>query len=210
MSIRYIMSALAAVSFVVTTANTASTQTVEDWRAAEDGTNQPPPQIDPNYHGVIPGSGNNLPRVEELKGKSGTWVTWPGFFMLEDGGSRFFLQTTVSVDYTTEKKKKRLILKLKNTKVYLSNNRNPLVTEHFNTPVTRIYLKKRRKRVDLVIELKVDSSPQITQTVDQDGYHYLFIDFPPGDYPKAQAPDGRPAFSSYAPTLKSVTLSEPK
>ncbi len=207
MSIRSILSALAAAVFSIITVNTANTQTVEEWRAAEEGTSNKQPQvkINPNYHGVTPGSGNNLPRVEELKGKAGTWVTWPGFIMREDGGSRLFLQTTVTVDYKIEKKKKRYIVKLKDANVYLSNNRNPLVTTHFNTPVNRAYLKKRRKAIELVIELRVKQSPEITQSVDQDGYHYLFIDFNPGNYPKTEDRTERPSFQKQSTSANTIS-----
>ena len=69
----------------------------EDSNASSGGTSAPA------YNGVVPGSGNPLPKVEELKTLDGVWVTWPGFVMKEDGGSRIFLQTTVSVDYAVEK-----------------------------------------------------------------------------------------------------------
>ena len=183
MPVRFVLTTLLTVVFLVSIANESRGQSVEEWRATEEG--EAPREVirDQNYEGVTPGSGNTLPRVEELKGKPGTWVTWPGFLMPEGGGSRFFLQTTVAVDYKITNKKKTLVIRLNNAAIHLSNNRNPLVTTHFNTPVSRAYLKKRGKHVDLILELKVDATPQITQMADQDGYHYMFIDFAPGQYP---------------------------
>jgi hypothetical protein len=172
-------------------------QTREDWRATEGDAEEKKVVIQQSYTGVTPGSGNNLPRVEELKGKSGTWVTWPGFLMRVDGGSRLFLQTTVSLDYRLEEKKKRIVLKLNDAQVFLSNNRNPLVTTHFNTPIRRAYLKVRNQTTELVIELKVSKAPEITQMIDQDGYHYMFIDFPPGRYPQEKPASPRRSFSEY-------------
>lgn len=154
-------------------------------------------QLEQSYHGVTPGSGNQLPRVEELKGKPGTWVTWPGFLTLDDGGSRVFVQTTVAVTFEKTAHKTRIVLKLRDARVHLTNNRNPLVTTHFNTPLNRAYLKQRAKTTELVLELKVAASPEITQLTDQDGYHYMFIDFPPGDYPKGDTTEPRPALSGY-------------
>ena len=159
-------------------------QAQDDWRAGEPPGEQEV-KLKQGYTGVRPGSGNNLPRVEELRDKPGTWVTWPGFLMMQDGTSRLFLQTTVPVAYAINEKNKRISLKLKKAKVHLRNNRNPLVTVHFNTPLNRAYLKKSRKSLDLIMELRKSVFPAISQTVDGDGYHYLFIDFPPGNYPSA-------------------------
>jgi len=157
-------------------------QAQKEWRATEEGTTTKI-KVNTDYAGTKPGSGNNLPRVEELKSKSGIWVTWPGFTMMPDGSSRLFIQTTVKVKYKLVKKNKQIQIKLKNAKVYLSNNRNPLVTTHFNTPLNRAYLKKQRKKsVDLIMKLRKKTSPKISQTVDSDGFYYLFIDFPKGDY----------------------------
>lgn len=180
MSVRNLLVATAAIIGLLT-ATAIYAQAPEEPQTTDDSA-VPQLQLNELYHGVTPGSGNNLPRVEELKGKSGTWVTWPGFVMLPDGSSRVFLQTTVTMKYSLIKKKNKMTLRLKNAKVHLSNNRNPLITTHFNTPLKRGYLKKYRKSLDLVLEMKVEQTPIITQTVDSDGYHYLFIDFPSGSY----------------------------
>ncbi len=162
-----------------------SAQTREEWRTTEQN-DASGLELKQNYTGVTPGSGNTLPKVTALKGKSGNWVTWPGFSMLDNGGSRIFLQTTAALTYQVVKKKRGVTLKFAEVKVFLSNNRNPLITTHFNTPLRRAYLKRRHKSVELVMELKVAVEPAISQTVDKDGYHYMFIDFPAGRYPVAE------------------------
>jgi hypothetical protein len=172
-------------------------QTREEWRAASEGKQETQPLVlDQSYHGVTPGTGNTLPRVAELKGKSGNWVTWPGFTMLENGASRIFVQTTSAIEYEIVKKKNTLVLKLKDSQVFLTNNRNPLVTVNFNTPIERAYLKVRKKKVELVLELKVPSEPTITQTVDKDGYAYVFVDFAAGQYP-IEEKEARPSFAGH-------------
>jgi len=45
------------------------------------------------------------------------------------------------------------------------------------------------------LELRQPAAPSISQTTDSDGYHYLFIDFPPGDYPVLANKNS--AFQSY-------------
>jgi hypothetical protein len=195
MSARSLAFAPAAVilSLSILSAGATRAQSVEDWRQTEDAEKKPLPKLEQSYHGVTPGSGNPLPRVDELKNKEGTWVTWPGFVIRSDGGSRVFLQTTVSVEYRLTEKNNRISLELKDAHIFLSNNRNPLVTTHFNTPLMRAYLKEQKEVTELVLDLKLKQSPIITQTVDKDGYHYMFIDFPPGQYPiinlKAENPN---------------------
>ena len=186
----------------------ATAQTREDWRATENQDVSPKVTLRQKYTGVMPGSGNNLPRVEELKGKPGTWVTWPGFFLMSDGTSRLFLQTTMPIEYSIDERSRRILLKLKNAKVHLRNNRNPLITVHMNTPLDRAYLKKNRKSLDLVMELRKSVMPSISQTVDSDGYHYLFVDFPPGNYPSS-APATR-SFSGHGTKPQPEETAEPE
>jgi hypothetical protein len=181
---------------VLVAAAIALAQSQEDWREAT-GAEGGALYLQESYHGTKPGTGNTLPRVEELKNMPGTWVTWPGFIMLPDGSSRIFLQTTRPLDYRRNDKKRRVTLKLSNADVYLKNNRNPLVTVHFNTPVRRAYLKRHKGSVDLIIEMKVESSASIAQFADQDGYHYLFVDYPAGQYPTGGQYGNRPSFSGF-------------
>ena len=165
------------------TVSAALAEGPDEWRKTETPAAEQKITLRQHYTGVKPGQGNNLPRVEELKGKTGTWVTWPGFMPLENGGSRLFIQATESLHYSISDKGLRVTLTFKNAKVHLSNNRNPLVTTHFNTPLKRAYLKRHKKSTELVLELKVNTTPEISQMTDADGYQYLFVDFAPGNYP---------------------------
>ena len=181
---------------VLAAAQLATAQSPDDWREAGNSGDQL--TLDQSYHGTIPGGGNTLPRVEEIRNLPGNWVTWPGFIMRPDGGSRIFLQTTHQLEYTQTTKKNRTYLQFTDASIHLSNNQNPLVTIHFNTPVRRAYLKrKHKKKVDLVIEMKVAATPSITQYVDQDGYNYLIVDFPPGEYPVGGTWGDRPSFQGF-------------
>lgn len=181
----------------------ATAQTREDWRETEEKKSTPSLELVQGYHGVTPGSGNNLPKIDELKGKEGNWITWPGFTMLPNGGSRIFLQSTMAIKYNTlPDKKKAVILQLENMNVHLSNNCNPLVTRNFNTPLEKVFLKKQKKTntFDLVLLLRVDQKPTVTQATGQDGYYYLFIDFPAGDYPtieKDTEQEERPSYTGF-------------
>jgi hypothetical protein len=169
--------------FVCVSAHQSYCQTRQEWRQTESAADDSP-QVSKRYNGVTPGSGNTLPEIESLLKKSGAWVTWPGFTTAPDGGTRLFLQTTHELDYKVQQKKDgTIVIDLNKTRVYLGNNRNPLVTTHFNTPLRRAYLKQRRSASTLVLEMKVTATPAISQITNADGFSYLFVDFPPGDYP---------------------------
>ncbi len=189
MSKRCVAFALGTAAILLLMAGESLAQSVDEWRATEEGQTEVR-TLDTTYDGVTPGSGNTLPKIEELKGKEGTWVTWPGFLMRDELGSRFFIQSTVPLEFTVVTKKNKITIQIKNAKVFLRNNSNPLVTTHFNTPVKRAYLKRRGKNVDVVLEMKTEVIPTVTQSAVGDGYHYMFIDFAPGTYPVA--PDERP------------------
>ncbi|MBW2277293.1 MAG: hypothetical protein JRF63_07365 [Deltaproteobacteria bacterium] len=193
---RTMMVSAAAMVAVLVAAALALAQSQEEWREVADseGNNL---KLEQTYHGTKPGAGNTLPRVEELRGLPGTWVTWPGFIMLPDGSSRVFLQTTKPLEYKRADKKNRVTLKLKGAEVFLKNNRNPLVTIHFNTPVRRGYLTSRGGAVEFVLEMKVSATASIAQFADQDGYHYLFVDFPAGQYPTGGQFGDRPSYSGF-------------
>ncbi|MBN2802899.1 MAG: hypothetical protein JXR91_07380 [Deltaproteobacteria bacterium] len=175
-------------------AHFANAQSVDDWRNATSNNNQSFKLVQ-SYTGTTPGAGNTLPKVEELKSLEGAYITWPGFSMQKDGSSRIFLQTTQNLEYSQKNSKKNITITFKDTKIFLPNNKNPLITTHFNTPMDRAYLKKHKKNVQLVLKLKVASEVTISQVQIEDGYNYVFIDFPAGDYPKGTDNSPRPTFS---------------
>lgn len=139
-------------------------------------------QFEPGYYrGVVPGSNHVPPRARRLKRTQRNFVTWPGFEMTSSG-SRIFIQSTHPVSYVREDDTNRVVLVLNKTRIHLRNNRNPLVTEHFNTPVARAYLRHRRRDTLLILEMKVNSSPSIRQ-MSEGNYHFLMLEFPSGNYP---------------------------
>ncbi|MCA9531077.1 MAG: hypothetical protein KC543_13155, partial [Myxococcales bacterium] len=154
------------------------------------------------YPGVRPGTGHLPPVPPSAQERARTdIVTWPGFEASVDGGSRFFLQLTGPVQIATTSTKGTLAIVLRDTTVHLRTNYLPLVTKYFNTPVSRAYLQRRGSATAFVLELRADVRPKITQSRGADGYQYLFVDFPAGDYAPAQ--DAAPA------PLQSRTVSTP-
>jgi hypothetical protein len=159
-------------------------QSREQWREAQDSTQEAPSPSpsQTDYQGTTPGGGNSLPRVDELKGIQEAYITWPGFMMLPEGGSRIFVQTTKPLKYTQKQDSKEITLSFADTKIFLSNNKNPLIMTYFNTPVQKVYVKQAGKRAELVIELKTSAHAGVVQTFVDDGYNYVFVDFPAGQY----------------------------
>ena len=128
------------------------------------------------YEGVTPGTDNPPPRAQRLN-KRDRVVTWPGFQVLSNGSSRFFVQSTRPVSFDVRKSNKRFEVLIRRNKIHLANNRHPLETQHFETPVTRAYLKPRGRDVALVFELRDKVTPTVTQKRSDDGYNYLFVEF---------------------------------
>ena len=131
------------------------------------------------YEGVTPGADNPPPRAEEIPTDT-LMLTWPGFMMREEGGSRFFIQTSKPVEVATRKSGSRFEVILRNTVVYLKNNYLPLETQYFDTPVTRATVQRKgRKDTAMVFEMRDKVTPTIRQEKGKGGFNYVFVDFDP-------------------------------
>lgn len=141
-----------------------------------------PVQINPpgSYEGVKPG-GNQPPPVPAVPNTTPTQITWPGFQMRPDGSSRVFLQSTSPLHHSASQQGNMLTLDLGEAKVSGETNQFALYTRFFNTPVVRAQLKPG-KRVVLEIELRAAVQPTITTEQAPSGFHFLYIDFPAGQY----------------------------
>ena len=139
------------------------------------------------YQGVVPGSPNPPPRARVSRRDTRTVVTWPGF-QAEGQGSRIFIQTSRPVSVQESRGPSRIIYRLPNAVISTRNNRNPLVTAHFNTPVTQAYLRRAGRDVELVILLRAEVQPNVSNAPGDNGLQFVFIDFPGGNW----LPDGPP------------------
>jgi len=165
--------------FVSTGALTAKAQSV----SAE--TSEGQKHAPGDYQGVVPGSGNS-PAVKFAPGCVPTRATWLGFQMIKEGGSRFFLQVTSQVEIQVENSgADRFVVILKNVRIAGRNNRRPLETSLFNTPVKRAYLRRHKKDTKLVFELRANAIPVISNQPGTGGFHFVLFDFPAGDFVSA-------------------------
>lgn len=120
------------------------------------------------------------------RGRRGRQIlTWPGFSPLGDGGSRFFVQTTVPMQPEVRTEEGRVVVLFRNTAIHLTNSRRWLETRFFNTPVLRARLERRRRDMALVMRMRSGAAVQprvSTEAAPGGNFHYVYIDFPPGDY----------------------------
>ncbi len=128
---------------------------------------------------------------------AGPVATLPGFLLLPEGGSRFFVELTQNVAVEEKAVAGGITYVLKGAHVVKRNNENALVTVHFNTPATRARLIPRGGDLHFVIELRQNVKPTWKLVPAKDGAAVLQIDFPGGHFlPNEEPPPGASAGTS--------------
>jgi hypothetical protein len=114
-------------------------------------------------------------------------VVLPGFETLADGSSRLFVELSKPVAYDTKAAAGTITYVLKGVHVDKRNNYNPLVTVHFNTPVTSARLVPHGKDMWFVVDLRSNVQPTVAMDAAKDGAAMLRIEFAKGDYLPAES-----------------------
>jgi hypothetical protein len=109
-------------------------------------------------------------------------ATLPGFEMLPDGGSRVFVEVTRKVDVEERRAARVLTYVLKGARIVYRNNENPLVTVHFNTPVSQARLLPSGRDLLLSVDLRADTAVTWKMVAGDDGGGMLQLDFPKGSF----------------------------
>ena len=123
----------------------------------------------------------------------------PGFETLADGSTRLFVLMSQPVAYEVKPAQGTLTYVLKGAHVDKRNNYNPLVTVHFNTPVTSARLVPHGADLWFVVDLRASTTPTVAMDAAKDGGAMLRIEFPKGDYlPIAERPPAPPVAPSPA------------
>jgi hypothetical protein len=149
-----------------------------------------------SYPGVDPEKGGIAPLMEKARKSKINVVTWPGFQMIPgSGGSRVFVQilkgsTIDAVDQPVRVDDppfkvgpNTLVYRFPESIVLLKNNYNPLISKYFNTPVLKAKMKRFKKRVYLVIELRTAVAPLREKFLPyQNDLYFFFIEFESGSY----------------------------
>jgi hypothetical protein len=105
-----------------------------------------------------------------------------GFETLADGSTRLFVELSQPVKYETKARGGVFTCVLKGAHVDRRNNYNPLVTVHFNTPVTSARLVPHGANLSFVVALRAKVTPTVTMDATKDGGAMLRLEFPKGDY----------------------------
>jgi hypothetical protein len=146
------------------------------------------------YAGLTPGATNaripGLNRREARRAGNRAVIAWPGFQMTPNGSRVFVATTRPVVVGPPHHTPGRWTYVVSGAYIPLSNNRRPLVTQAFETPVDRAYVRQRGHDAEIVIEMQGDTQPQMSQQNDAaGGLSYIFFDFqrwtPPNHIPRA-------------------------
>jgi hypothetical protein len=132
------------------------------------------------------------PKARRAMNRTGPIATFPGFRLLEGGASRVYVELTAPVPVEPHPTKGTIVYTLKGARVLAKNNRNPLITTHFSSPVSRVRLVPNGMDLDVVIELRVDASGTHRIVNEANGTARLEVDFAAGQYalePSRFAPD---------------------
>lgn len=148
---------------------------------------------------TAPAHGERTPRPPRAN-LQGADAIMAGFETLPSGATRLFVQLSKAASYDTKATGSTLTFVLKGTRIERRNNENPLVTVHFNTPVTSARLVPRGRDLWFVLDLRANVQPVATMDGAKDGAAVLRVDFPKGDYLPAGA---QPSPDAAAPASSS-------
>jgi hypothetical protein len=126
-------------------------------------------------------TGGAAPRRVTMRA-AGPVATLPGFEMLADGSSRLFVQLTQNVPVEEKRAAGTVTYVLKGAHVTKYNNERPLVTVHFNTPVSRARLIPSGHDLLFIVDLRANVQPTWKIENAKDNTAILAIDFPKGDF----------------------------
>jgi hypothetical protein len=118
-------------------------------------------------------------------------VQTPEFDMLPDGSSRFRVPLSGTAPVDELKGPGRVAYRIKGAQVPKRNDRRPLVTSFWNTPVQEAHLENRGAHVELILTLRAPATPSSRLVPAGDGSAVLHVTFPAGSYlPGGQATPG--------------------
>jgi hypothetical protein len=134
-----------------------------------------------HYVGVVPGS-DTLPEGMAAAPGGVALVTWPGFQMLPDGGSRVFVQTSIEVTPELKREGDNWQIILAGVALPPGNARRPLDTHYFNTPVKSVRTHAKGQTVAVILDMRAKLKPNVRTERAANGYFFTYLDFPPGNF----------------------------
>jgi hypothetical protein len=137
----------------------------------------------------------HVPAKHHAQESASTVNMW-GFEPLDDGSTRLFVDLSKPVTYETKAARGSITYVLKGARVTRRNNTNPIVTVHFNTPVTEARLVPHGHDLWFVVDLRADVQPAVSMDTGKDGGAVMKIALPKGDYLPGGAPVAAPPASA--------------
>jgi len=111
---------------------------------------------------------------------------WPGFRLTEDGGSEVMVEFSSNPASPSEHRAAGSVTYVfKGAHVIKSNNQNPLLTVHFNTPVVSARLVPKKGELHLVVDMRpgANAAPTMGMRASSDGDgQQFFVKFPSGSW----------------------------
>jgi len=115
-----------------------------------------------------------------------------GFEMMPDGSTRLFVELSKAAAFDVKPARGSVTYVIKEAHIDRRNNQNPLVTVHFNTPVTSARLAPHGRDLWFIVDLRANVQPAATMEPTKEGGAALRVIFPKGDYlpshPEGSAP----------------------
>lgn len=90
---------------------------------------------------------------------SGPVATFPSFRVLPDGRTRIVVRVNGNIDVGEARTDLRAVYLLKGVGTLARENRLPLITSYFRSPVTRVELVQQESGLGLVIDLREAAAP---------------------------------------------------
>lgn len=109
-------------------------------------------------------------------------ATLPGFQMLPDGGSRFHCIVHGTVGLQASSSRGRFEVLIRDARLALSNDRRPLETRFFETPVDRVVLVRRGSDVAMRFDMRADVPGDVRTEPRDGGGTLVIVQFPAGQY----------------------------
>lgn len=109
-------------------------------------------------------------------------ITFTGFHVFKDGSSRIFLELTRSVSVQVKRAGTEVVYTLEDTRIPVRNNKNPLITKEFFSPVIKAVLASDGADAKLTVTLREAVPTQHRMVRHANGEATLHIDIAP---PKA-------------------------
>lgn len=135
----------------------------------------------PGYQSPVPPAKQAIARSGRGRKAGPTWngpvASYPGFRMLEGGGTRVFLGVDRKVDVTEHKAPGRIIYRMAGTMAPANTNRLPILSSYFPSVVHRVQLVQQGNDLDLVVDVREGVGAE-RRVLDGEKGIVVQIDFP--------------------------------